>query len=158
MSELEQRANEAWLAMQRDVRPMPPGVAIDYAQDVCGDRDDAVSAILTAAAVYLDPLRPEPADSTSADMGAAIAARGYLLGESWTLAGSCLDEIDGRSRQVIDWIEEPDDGAADVLGLDQRSHELACAWLRWCAYTRGAIETCRAISAAAYPEPQPETA
>ena len=60
MTELEHRAAEAWAAMVRPRTilaagewPMPAGVALDVVQDATSERDDAVTALIGAAADWL---------------------------------------------------------------------------------------------------------
>lgn len=155
LTETERAADRAWWGMLRDINPMPAGVALDHVQDACDDRDEAVCALLMAAAVYLDGLRPEqPLGDISTSMNIAISVRGHVLGESYTLAENPLAELDGLNREIRNACYAQrvyGDGSGGGLPYTDADDERAAAWLRWCDITKKVIGLCRTISAAAHP-------
>jgi hypothetical protein len=161
---IEQKACEAWAALIHEEHPVPPGVAIDLVQDEAGDRDDAVQAVHWAAALWLDArrahvLNPDlharayPYDFPSASQQAAIACRAHLLSEDYSLAEACRKEVEVSNRQ-----QQADLYAEDLEDDGLPSPDLADAlnyaglWLSWCNSASFAIQTCRAVSGAAYPQ------
>lgn len=157
MTELETKAIEAWTAMRRapatvpgfsaqldpTEAPMPAGIALDMVQDVCGDRDDAVQALLDAAAEELIVFVPQQDPFGSADDAQAVASD--LRGEHFAHAASALVAIEQRVVGVkLDRI-------LNRPSVSDAEYEAALSWGRWCDRAKLAIELGRAISAAAYP-------
>lgn len=154
MAELEHKADEAWRAMcagtgffdrANAVRPMPAGVAIDMVQDVCGERDDAVCAILGAAARWLESEFPAD-DFQNAELD-AVAVIGDIRGEAFGLAESLREAIMQRAGDVR---------LARVLGrsrVPDATFETAIAWSKWCERAALAIKLCRELAPAAHPDP-----
>lgn len=150
MNEIESKAAEAWTALvsHRDdeQKPIEPGVAIDMVQDVTGDRDDAVTALVSAAADWLNTLRIGAvlrgisADGSEAHVGNVQDAElvaDYLRGETLGLATVHLSHIHERSRDARSQF---------------RSEARACEW--WMGWERSAelaIRIVRELSEAAYP-------
>jgi hypothetical protein len=160
-AEAEHAARVAWAAMTHwderdpDAERMAPAVAIDYVQNETGDRDDAVSALHRAAADWLDALRPtEPADlhpSPANNDAAACAAN--LRSEDYLHADNNRQAVEGYMREVQhEYDMDPEDARADVDGV-----QLANNWISWCGRARQAIDLCRAVAAAAHPEPSAST-
>ena len=145
MAELEQRAGEAWLAMQRNVHPMDAGVALDYAQDACGDRDDAVSAIVRAGADWLDT-QTVPWLGSRAYSDDAELVRNYLRSEGLKMASLFASHIEERANQAAHPSASGEEWWAGQV------------WGRWADKATFAIDTCRAVVDAAYPKPATEEA
>lgn len=152
-NEVEQAASRAWLAMVTEVpffartierrTPMPAAVALDMVQDVTGDRDDAVCALLMAAAIWLDDARPEqPVGRISTSLNTAISVRGHLLGEGYGLAENCLRELMDLNREIRNDYHH--------LGLNYGPADdaRAAAWHQWGHKAKRAIEVCRQVTAA----------
>lgn len=133
--ELSQAAERAWVAMLHDVRPMPAGVALDMAQDVCGDRDDAVTALLNAAADELESLLPA-GGPFHPEAGFIVS---HVRAEDFKFAETLLKNVRGRA------------GNMHRVSAHLADSTAGAAWLRWCAYAERDIALCRAVCAAAYP-------
>ena len=150
--EVEHEARRAWDAMTQEANPLPADLAIDLVQDETGDRDEAVAAIHAAAARWLDGLRPEQPVSpgglaaNSVTFNAAVACRGHLLGESYTFAENCRQEVIAWNRMVL--AEHASDLHPVACGCD-----MARSWLAWAEHADRTIRLCREVSQAAYPEP-----
>lgn len=161
MTELEQKAAEAWEHMSRRETvhtrafgpgPMPAGVALDFVQEVTDDRDAAVEALLWAAGRWLDDRRPEKPDvRNSASFGASSAARGHLLCESFGLALSAVKEVNGINIEVMRDYAQPLNRT-----VTKEMMQVAARWLKWADDAEHAISLCRAIAAAAHPEGRPQ--
>lgn len=134
MTEIELAASRAWLAMLHDLRPMPAGVALDFVQDVSGDRQDALLAILFAAVERLEGLRPERPICGSVSVARSRSVGDLLLRCDFVEARSVTDFIEGHNLAVCQWTPS-----------ERPEHRMACDWLRWCAYARRDIETCRTV-------------
>jgi hypothetical protein len=124
-------------------KPMEPGIAIDYVQDVCGDRDDAVSALLNAAADWLETRLPDAADV------------------NWMEGGWCCNEIRGECFSHAEmWLQHVCERVGAVKrgwllssgSVTHRSFDAAQMWYRWHKIATNALRLCREITAAAYPE------
>ena len=144
------KAVEAWalairprtiLSTLGGAEPMPPAVAIDYVQDVCGDRDDAVAALMVAAAAWLRDRMPAlPAAWCEVDSSCRESAGlvcDYLASDSLMYAVHLW-----RVRYTID--------SPGVL-LDRGMMRAADAWQRWYRDADRARQLCRELSAAAWP-------
>ncbi len=155
-TELEAKAAEAWKQMARPrtifdtiggTEPFPPAYALDFCQDVCGERDDAVTALLTAAANWLRELIPDdPCPSASPQVADALAACGEIPGEDFGHAEVWVANVAENARRV----EE----AYVVLqrgGFSWDDYMRASAWRRWADHATRAIELCRAVPPEAYP-------
>lgn len=150
MTELEQKASQAWSSMTRKpfildaitgVQAMPVGVAIDFVQDVTGDRDDAVTALVNAGASWLDAqTRPsevgEIADGCMAD---AESITSYLRGEALGMASIFLGHIRLRCESAL----HPNASREDRLA--------AHSWHLWTRKAQETIDWVRAVIDAAYP-------
>lgn len=148
MTATQEKAAEAWAMMVRPanplarVMPMPPAVALDYVQDVCGDRDEAVTALCGAAAGWLllrVPIKPEKGDvwADEYDPLCRDDARhvSECLGAESSLAAVFVEHINERV-----WART----AADALLRD--------AWRLWVRDARAAIDFARQLVAAAWPD------
>jgi hypothetical protein len=155
MTELEQRAAEAWALMAREpnvltdwitgATAMPANVALDFVQEATGDRDDAVTALLQAAATWLEAKMP--ADDSLNYRPDAFCVVGDIRGEDFSHADSMIGTIDWRARGA-----EMD----RLMGMNAVSREQmsnAFDWRHWCVFAWKVIILGRAIVAAAYPEP-----
>ena len=156
MNELKAKADEAWAAMvvPEDVftrsglkpGPMAPDIALDMVQDVTGDRDEAVTALLQAASDWLNTLRMGAAlrgisaDSSEVHTGNAQDAErvtAYIRGESLGLAMTHLVHIHERSRRGLPF-----------PGAEAR----ACLWWKqWEEKASLALKLCRQMIEAAHP-------
>jgi hypothetical protein len=162
--EAEHQAREAWAAMVNPDVLMPPIVALGMVEvETGGDQDDAVSALHYAAGEWLDALRPEQPVHEIADgyfgaqLSAAIACRGYLIGEEYNLADNCRLEVHSTCRQIQhDYDTEAgdrDEYGEEYVTTTQHDMNTASAWIAWCGYAATAIDLCRAVAAAAHPAP-----
>lgn len=149
-TELELRAAEAWKLLSRKPNildsitgreAMSPGVAIDYVQDVTGDRDEAVMAIINAAADWLDSQTVPGGDGEihAGCLPDSELIRNYLRGECMGLALVFIVHIRDRCYRASttfgprgDWFAAQD-------------------WNAWADKALIAIDHCRAVAAAAYP-------
>jgi hypothetical protein len=151
VTELEHKAAEAWRAVSQGsgffdrafgVKAMPAAVAIDMVQDVCGDRDDAVAAILDAAGAWLAAQVPA-ADMSNAKLD-AVAVIGDLRAEAFDLADSLRVAIGVRAMEVrLRRAPEPP--------ATQDERDAAMSWSVWCARADLAVRLGRKVAAAAYP-------
>ena len=152
MTELEHKAAEAWSAViqghsffDRFLRkqPMPPGVALDMVQDVCGDRDDALFALLDAGANWLWSLTPAP-DMTGAKAD-VTAIVGSIRAEGFGLAESLVQAIRERANGVLyAW-------QLHRQIVPQAEREVAMRWVTWCDRAALAVRLGREMVAAAHP-------
>lgn len=139
MTETQHNARVAWLALVHPT-PMPADIALDFVQDSCGDRDEAISAIITAAGDWLAAQAIPPATSTETHAGCrevALLAVSHLREQSSGLAKLYL----GNLRQLIDR------GQLSALAAERRS---AIAWSVWLASGATAIAACESLVRAAY--------
>ena len=69
MNEAQKKAAEAWQQMVRlpspldkltGINPMPPSIALDFVQDICGSRTEAERLLFEAAKAWLLNCLPEP--------------------------------------------------------------------------------------------------
>jgi hypothetical protein len=161
--ELEQAARTAWAAMsdarsqiQRmvdqmagvRVEPMTAPIALDYVQNVTGDRDDAVSALIRAGTDWLDAQR-QPSEGGEVGDGCMCDARLVI----YFVRGELL----GTAEVFLGHIEERCSRAVHPQATPQDRHA-ATGWHRWADKARSVIERCRLIVAAAYPDEQQEAA
>lgn len=140
MTETQHNARVAWLALVHPT-PMPCDIALDYVQDSCGDRDDAISEIITAAGDWLAVQSIPAATDTethAACREAATLAVSHLREQSSGLAKLHL----GNLRQLIDR------GQLSALVAERRS---ALAWSVWCGSAATAVAACERLVLAAYP-------
>lgn len=154
MTELEAKAAEAWACIVRPITvstrgfgngPMPAAVALDMVQDVTGDRDDAVGAIVRAGADWLDT-QTVPWLGSRAYSDDAELVRNYLRSEGLKMASLFAAHIKERADQAADPRASSEEKWA--------AHE----WGRWADKATFAIDTCRAVVDAAYPKPATEEA
>ena len=144
--ELAARAAHAWEQMVRertveDVfakrHPMLPAIAIDYVQEANGERDDAVMALMRAAADWLTAKQPAPAnppdefDTTARDLAAHVCEHVRLE--------SAMAEV--HLALINEGIWRLDTGHALILD----------AWRLWVRDARRVIALCRQLFLAAYP-------
>lgn len=154
MTELQHKAADAWRHVSRaetvftrvfDESPLPVGPAIDMVQDVTGDRDDAVTALVGAAAAWLRDRTPPapPVSLPPADEFDHSNRQNASLVCDYLAAESGMAEV--FLRHVGEMCQSPLMLVRDDLML------LADAWTNWVRDARRAIDLCREISAAAYP-------
>lgn len=156
-TELESRAAEAWAMMSRkttifttlagDREPMPPAVALDYVQDVCGDRDDAMIELMRVASHQLSIVMPTWG-SGEVHRGCKADAElicSYLREESPGLATVHLVHI----RDCCYMVTHPGYLAPDNASPRDR-HE-ALDWNRWADKAMETIDRARAVVDAVYP-------
>jgi hypothetical protein len=154
MTTAELKAAEAWelvahkptiFSIVAGREPMPPGQAIDYVQDETGDRDDAVTELLKAAANWLAAKEPgDPHDSFVQDV---LDVLNSVRGESLDFATHAAGTIEWRCN---------DYGAmamASVPPFTRKDAGVFDDWRRWAQLAFRVITLCRGIVAAAYPEP-----
>lgn len=157
-TETAAKATEAWWAMFHELHPLPAGMAIDMVQDVCGERDDAVIALLESAWQWLVDLCPERPDSvpTSTEGRLAIAVRGHILCEGYGIANNCRLELLGMHARIVagggpavaGWVELEE--ATNHLAPRNMNDDISLAWYHWARWhVPSAIVRCRAISEAA---------
>lgn len=154
MSEIERKAREAWALMTRPVtpfttiageHPLPPGLALDYVQEVTGERDDAVTALIRAGADWLDE-QTQPGDAGEVGntcIADARVATMYLRGESFGMAAVYLSHIRDRCERAAD---------PQVSGHDKWA---AHKWNMWLKKAAHALDWCKTVVAAAYPDAKP---
>lgn len=120
---------------------MPIAVALDYCQNVTGERDDAVTALLGAAANWLDT-QTVPGGATLIDSGCIDdrdSIAGYIRSEGLGMAAIFLSHI--RSRC---------DSAAHPIATGAERFA-AAQWQAWANKAAFAIALCRTVIDAAYP-------
>lgn len=148
--ELAAKAAEAWAMMTRPVtiftqiageQPMPAAVALDFVQNVTGERDEAVTALVNAGADWLDAqTRPsETGEIANGCMQDAVRVTKYLRGQYFGYANAFLSHIQDRCNQ-----------AADPRAA-QGEKWAANSWLGWARKASAVIEACRRVVEAAYP-------
>jgi hypothetical protein len=156
MTTAELKAAEAWklvahkptiFSIVAGREPMPPGQAIDYVQDETGDRDDAVSELLKAAANWLAAKAP-PGNAVNLGDDALVLLgdiRGEDFGHADAMWGTISLRAQGTAQDVLAgmWRNFPD--SPSLTQLD--------AWRLWAQEAMRVIGLCRWIVAAAYPEP-----
>lgn len=153
-SEIERKAREAWALMTRPVtplaaltgeHPLPPGLALDYVQDVTGDRDDAVTALVRAGADWLEEqTQPgETGEVGDACMAGARVATHYLREEKFGTARVFLEHVRAQCERALHPMASRQDMRA------------AHGWFLWLKKATFALEWCDAVVTAAYPHPLP---
>jgi hypothetical protein len=126
-----ERAAEVWAMLVHPAESIPPAVGLDFVHDVCGDRDDAVSAILEAASEWLAVRLPGNGEDVSWAEGGWVCL--HIGAESFDLAEVFIGHVADRCRAVTaygDW--QP--------------------WRGWSLTATRTLAICRAVCAAAYPE------
>lgn len=143
MTELEQMAERAWAALLNDVGPIPPGVALDMVQDVCGDRAAANAALHSAAVDHLAESAPEGgthSTSLAVSVGERIVLRLYdaASGHITTLLAHNREirshVFAAKAHHLVEFYTDADDA-------------LAAEWLRWGNFAHRVLIICRALSA-----------
>lgn len=163
MTELEAKAAEAWAHVVRPETvltralgggPMPVAIALDMVQDVTGDRDEALTAVLTAASDWLRGRIPsEPCPFASPQMADANAACGEIPGEFFGHAELWVADVAENARRVIERFVVL--AVRHVTEADRLDYFRAVEWKRWAADATRTIALCRQLCAAAHPEPDP---
>ncbi len=144
MTELEHAAAEAWGLMLAPDTPLPPDLALDRVQDVCGERAEASAALHHAADLWLDEQKPGEHEWTGylvvyVKITDHLNARDYDRAERARAA--LHTETHGvRVAHVV----------RQTLASRRRADD-ATAWGVWCVYAKRAIELCRAVGEAASP-------
>lgn len=157
MTELERAARTAWDAMTEPQTgltkmiqtiagenrgPMPVAIALDMVQNVTGERDDAVTALIEAGANWLNE-QSRGANGGELDDGChqdAELVTSYIRSESLGLACVYLSHL--RDRCYL----------ANYTANPNRAHKLARErWRRWATKAQFVIDWCRKIEAEAYP-------
>lgn len=145
MTATEHRATEAWAKVVREktvldvfagTEPMPPAIALDYVQDECGDRDDAVMALLAAAGQWLldtMPVAREGDEFDSACRADAADVAAYIEAESG-MARVFFSHIEERYERWVNY-------TGNALVVD--------GWRLWIRGARRALDLCRAVVDAA---------
>lgn len=151
-SELELKAAEAWhiIVLPRPIfstitvqEPMPFGVALDYIQDITGDRDEAVAALLWAASNQLEKNIPEDLVNLRDE---AIGLLSDIRGEYFSHADRAAETISYRAQDAAR-------SALEFLTGDRSRLYVYDKWRVWAAQATVAIQFARDLVAAAYPEP-----
>lgn len=143
MSELEQKAAEAWSLMFSWA--MPAGIAIDFVQEATDDRAKARERIVWHASLALGRARLAVLDSArsahESDAAHESAVIGGLVFAGLTEAGHRLAVLRSQIVRVLERSPEWEEAAA------------ASRWLDWCADARKTVELCRELLEAANPAP-----
>lgn len=153
--ELEVAAATAWASLSRvpnvldrfiGAEPMPIGAALDYVQNVTGDRDDAVTALMNAAANRLQSLRADIMDC-NAILREAMAVESTIRSEDLSLARSCRDTVYFRAVGTAQDIQ------AGLWPTAAKGSVNACdLWRLWAVEAERFILLCEKIVKAAYQE------
>lgn len=169
-TELEHAAETAWALFARVPVPifdaiagresLPAGLALDMVQEhTGGDRDDAVTALLHAAARWLRAKMPDTTVVGGhlgvAQVNDAAYACDEIPGESFGHAETWVDHVAWRARQVEESFAMKDElhHEGDVTFAEFR---IAGQWRRWAQEAHRVIGLCRQVCEAAYPaEPTP---
>ena len=147
MTEVEQIARETWVLMAVGERPMPADVALDRVQDVCGCRDEAVSALCRAAASWLAGERVvfvlrgvarSGSEVHAGNMGDADLVISLTHHERLGLADTYLTHIRERCLRAA---------ATD----SQRENRAASHWMIWAGKAERAIRLIGELGRAAHP-------
>jgi hypothetical protein len=153
MTATTERAAEVWAMLVRPESvltrefgggPIPPAVGLDFVQDVCGDRDDAVSAILEAASEWLAVRLPGNGEDVSWAEGGWVCL--HIGAESFGLAEVFIGHVRERCETAEQYY---------VMRTFQDGREVlegARPWKIWAATATRTLAICRAVCAAAYPE------
>lgn len=154
MTELEQYAAEAWAQVVRPrsifdtiagTGPMPPAIALDYCQNVTGDRDDAATAILDAAARWLEDRMP----TTHGDEISVLDDAMGLLGD---LRSEHFSHVDAARLTIYHRADERRMGRLFYPGtVTPAEFDAANDWCRWAADVELALRLCREVVLEAYP-------
>ncbi len=151
-TELAMYAAEAWKLMARvpnildsltGCEAMSPGIALDYVQNVTGDRDDAVTAIVHAGADWLDA-QTVPGGTGEINAGCfpdSDLVRACLRCESLGMAATFVSHIRERCHAVRGF----------PCNDNRREWLPAEMWNQWANKAVAVIDHCRAVVAAAYP-------
>lgn len=156
MSELEQKASEAWVLLSRvpsvmdqlcGREPMPIGAALDFVQNVDGDRDNAVFALLDAASKYLQEKMPKHEEDNFHFEDEAFRLLGDLRGEFFGHAHSAAGTISFRAQDMA---------ASTLAGMFRNtplppSVTVLDNWRQWAQEAIRIITLCSQIAAEAYP-------
>lgn len=155
-AELEAAAATAWerlslkssiLRTVAGIEPMPVPVALDFVQNVTGERDDAVEALLLAAGKYLESIMP------GADVGniltEAFAVVGDIKSEFFSHAESAINTVSFRAQDI---------GVSTLAGVygdgPGRPNVFVCEeWHQWAQEAERVLGFAREIVREAYPEP-----
>ncbi|HEY1191087.1 MAG TPA: hypothetical protein VGE74_25865 [Gemmata sp.] len=155
--ELQQAAARAWAAMddrrsnlQRMVDqmagdnrgPMPVGFALDMVQNVTGDRNDAVTALINVGCDWLDT-QTQPGET--GEVGDACMCDARIL--VTYLRGEYLEYAEVYRSHMLESCER----AAHPLAT-QNDRRAAMGWMRWVEKAQSVMSKCRLIIAAAYPK------
>lgn len=144
--ELTHAAASAWAALIGPAE-LPIEVAIDMAQEVTGDRDDAVSALADAAADWLGGLMPPKGrgPGPEANRRKAGAVCGFVRCESYFLAERTRRELHRLTVETrVTRLLRP-------RVVRQAAADDAAAWGLWCEYARRAIEFAARVSGESVP-------
>jgi hypothetical protein len=120
---------------------MEPAIALDYVQNVTGDRDDAVTALIHAGCDWLAAQEPQ---KVAGDLDAvchsdADLVLGHLRGEGIGMAVTFASHIEERCG----FASHPASG---------RERWIASDWLAWVRKASDVIDWCRKIVTAAHPQ------
>lgn len=152
--ELEAAAATAWerlslkssiLRTVAGIESMPVPVALDFVQNVTGDRDDAVTALLNAAAKYLEGIMPT--DDVGNIRTDASLAMNDLRGECFKYATSIINGISFRAQDI---------GVSTLAGVygsgPGRPSVFVCEeWRQWAQEAERVLAFAREIVREAYP-------
>jgi hypothetical protein len=140
-----ERAAEVWAMLVHPAESIPPAVGLDFVHDVCGDRDDAVSAILEAASEWLAVRLPGNGEDVSWAEGGWVCL--HIAEESFSLAevflGHVIERCDTASEYYVAYGFE-NEGYPEWMA--------ARPWKAWATVATHTLALCRAVCAAAYPE------
>ena len=140
MTELELKARHAWALMMDWA--MPAGIALDFVQDVAGNRTAALESLVTESVLALANSRPsvdQPSGGTFADYEAgAIGAA--ILEKRLATAGRLLKSLRERLLTI------------EMMGPT----EMVGPWLEWCKRADRALILSFILHAAAFPNARTE--
>lgn len=131
MTQLEQRAAEAWRLML--LHGMPAGIALDYLQELTDDRQKARESIVWQASLGLGRVRlvsMSDGDDPEPQHEAAVIAGLIYAGPT---------EAESRLRALKLYLS-----GCELAG----QREFARRWFEWCWTAERAIDLCRQLEAA----------
>ncbi len=133
LTEVDTRAASAWEMLTRAENRMPVGVAWDYVHDVCGNVEEALSALRVAAWQWLRML-PRPLATGTEDGFAATMILYQISHGDWMAAGAYRKALQDRAEALI---------IASLFNEESRLQ--GKEWCDWCDAAELAIVACREL-------------
>lgn len=135
--ETSYKAAEAWSLMFHHA--MPANIALDFVQDVAGDRVKVLDAILLHAVTCLADARPTTRDASPDHHMSAGRLSGYILKCEFAKAWAERDRIARNAAYQ------------QIRTVDARESAELDLWFDWCKTAELVLTLCRSLAAEARP-------